>query len=109
MKTGDVVVFVFAHRRPDVLELETFELGELLMLAGDHEAATAKFRQVIELDPDQAAAHFALAEVLLQTKRPELALESLAVGADLEPDFAMLNLKFGEAYLAYKGRVRRWL
>lgn len=76
-----------------------FELGELHLEAGAIGPAVAKFRQIIELEPDHIPAHLASAEILLRNERPELALESLRSVEALDEECPGLELRIGEAYL----------
>lgn len=77
-----------------------FELAELTLASGKLSAAAAKFEQIIELDPDHAAAHFALGTVLLQLGQPRAALEALESAATVaEPGDTLhgLDARAGEA------------
>lgn len=49
--------------------------------AGDHQRAANEFRRVIELDPENADAHFNLAEALLSLDEPGEAIEHLQAAA----------------------------
>ena len=84
------------------------QLAELALEAGELETASAKFRQIIELEPDHAAAHVGLGKVLLRLERPEEALQAFHEGARQAPEEqdelevpiaeALLHLRrFGEA------------
>ncbi len=79
-----------------------FELAELTLASGKWPAAAAKFEQIIELDPEHAAAHFALGSVLLQLGQPHAALAALeAAAAVAEPEESLhgLDARAGEALL----------
>lgn len=77
-----------------------FELAELTLASGKLQAAAAKFEQIVELDPDHAAAHFALGSILLQLGQPHAALDALeSAAAAAEPGDTLngLEARAGEA------------
>lgn len=77
-----------------------FELAELTLASGKLASAAAKFEQIIELDPDHAAAYFALGTVRLQLDQPQAALEALeSASAAAEPGETLngLEARAGEA------------
>ena len=76
------------------------EMGELAVEAGDLSAAAARFRQVLELEPDHQAASWALADVLLRNGDAKAALNLLLVLAETAPASAQLDERLGAAYLA---------
>lgn len=79
-----------------------FEIAELTLASGRLAAAAAKFEQITELDPDHAAAFFALGSVLLQMGQAQPALDALeSAAAVAQPGETMhgLNARVGEALL----------
>jgi len=61
-------------------------LANMALRSGSVEAAESRLRRAVELDPDSAAAHFALGVVLERQERSEEALEELILAVDLDPD-----------------------
>ncbi len=83
------------------------EFAELLLAAGDVATAAAKYLQVLELEPDHAAAQFALGRVWLQTGQSAQALtcfDALRTDELDDKELAELERCRGEALLQL-GRV----
>ena len=77
-----------------------YELADLTLEAGEVASATAKYAQIVELDPDHIKARFALGKIWLSKGQPAQALECFdAIGAihDDDPDLAQFDLRAGEA------------
>ena len=70
--------------RPEA-PLLTFQRGLIQVRAGEHEAAVADFRRVLELDPDQHRARYALARALMavgQEEEGRAQMEQFAAGEE---------------------------
>jgi len=78
-----------------------FEYGQLLVESGDVGTGAAKFAQIIELDPENIDAQFALGSIWLGLRQPERALacfEAIRV-IDDDPDVPAFHLLLGEALM----------
>lgn len=79
-----------------------FELAELTLESGELASATARFIQILELDPDHLRSHFALGKIWLLRAQPAKALacfEAIKSLAGGDPEIEGLPLKAGEALL----------
>jgi tetratricopeptide (TPR) repeat protein len=92
--------YYLAENRQDPGNVDLlFDMADLELEAGNPEKAAAKLRQIVELDPEYAQAHYALGEVLLDMGEPREALDALRLAAALDPDHANLHLRIGQALL----------
>jgi tetratricopeptide (TPR) repeat protein len=76
-----------------------FELAELTLQAGDVAMATARFAQIVELEPEHAPAHFALGEICLARGQLDQALQCFERAEAIEspaPDLPGLDARVGE-------------
>ncbi|HEX6199632.1 MAG TPA: tetratricopeptide repeat protein, partial [Thermoanaerobaculia bacterium] len=71
------------------------DLGNLLLLAGQPEAAEAAYRRALELAPDMTSARYNLALLLIQTDRPKAAQEELERVVKAEPENAWAHYQMG--------------
>ena len=72
--------------RPDALLIrQVHVLAEALRRQQRHREAIERYRDVLEIDPEHAAAHAGIGFALLELKRYEEAAESLARSVSLEP------------------------
>jgi tetratricopeptide (TPR) repeat protein len=104
--------YYLAELREDPGDVDLLlELGRLEAEAGNFAQAVGKLTQVIDLEPDNAAAHVGIGEILLRSGHPQQALESLRRGLSIDPEFPGLDLRLGEAYLllARYAESRRYL
>lgn len=79
-----------------------FEISELMIEAGHISGAAAKLGQILDLDPSDGRARFALGEIWLLRKRPKRALECFqaAQAVVTEPiTIPGFNRKLGDALL----------
>ena len=79
-----------------------FELSELMLDAGHVASAAAKLGQILELDPSDGQARFALGKIWLRRKRPGQALECFRAVQAVVPDAGRIpgfHRKLGEALL----------
>jgi tetratricopeptide (TPR) repeat protein len=88
-------VLTGSSRAPDV-----FNAGNAAARDGDYATAAAMYRQAVSLDPTLVPAHAALAAVLLLEKDFAGAVETAAVGLELEPTNERLLSLRHEAYRA---------
>lgn len=82
------------------------DLGNLLLLTGDMDAAEAAYRQALDVDPSTTSARYNLALLLAQTERPGLAMEQLEHVIEAQPDNAWAHYQIG-AILDARGAERR--
>ena len=72
--------------RPDALPISAFGLlADALHRQRRHEEAIQTYRDVLKIDPDYVPAHAGIGYALLQLKRYEEAVESLARAISLQP------------------------
>lgn len=71
------------------------DLGNLLLLAGQTEAAEEAYRRALEVAPDMTPARYNLGLLLLQTERPKAALQELRRVVEAEPDNAWAHYQIG--------------
>lgn len=71
------------------------DLGNLLLLAGDTEAAEEAYRHALETAPDMTSARYNLGLLLLQTERYGAALDELRRVVEAEPDNAWAHYQIG--------------
>ncbi len=89
-----------------VLAPDLFNEGNAAARAGDYAAAEAKYRQAVALDASLAAAHTALATVLLIEKRHAEAAQAAEDAVALAPnDQKPLNLRY-KAYQALGDKAK---
>jgi hypothetical protein len=74
------------------------DLGNLLALAQDREAAEAAYREALRLDADYFSALFNLAVLLRTGHRPQEAIQVLDRAVELEPDSAWSYYQRGAAH-----------
>lgn len=74
------------------------DLGNLLVLAGDRQAAEAAFVRSLELAPDKSATHFNLGLLLARTGRRAAALRQFRAVLDLDPGNAWAHYQVGRLY-----------
>lgn len=77
-------------------------LGSVLLQAGDPEAALARLREAVQLDPSFPEAHYNLANVLLQSGQPaaalthyEAALQARTGDAEIRSNYANALMELG--------------
>lgn len=83
-----------AARQPADPQVQN-DLGNLLLLAGETEAAEAAYRRALELAPDMTSARYNLALLLIETERPKAALRQLERVVKDEPDNAWAHYQIG--------------
>src|SRR5690606_16991325 len=71
------------------------DLGNLLLLAGDHAGAEAAYRQAVELAPERAPYHQNLALLLQQIDRPAQAQHHYRRVVELDPTNAWATYQVG--------------
>lgn len=71
------------------------DLGNLLLLAGETEAAEDAYRRALEAAPDMTSARYNLGLLLLQTDRPRAALRALRRVVEDQPDNAWAHYQIG--------------
>ncbi len=71
------------------------DLGNLLLLDGQTEAAEAAYRQAIALDPASATAHFNLGLLLQQTGEESKAAKEYKEALRIEPRYAWAHYQLG--------------
>lgn len=71
------------------------DLGNLLLLAGETEAAEEAYRRALEAAPDMTSARYNLGLLLLQTERPRAALRELRRVIEDQPDNAWARYQIG--------------
>ena len=79
-----------------------YELAELTLESGELAAATARFTQILELDPDHLESHLALGDIWLRRGRPAQALacfEAIEIAAQGRPYLPEFDQKIGQALL----------
>lgn len=79
------------------------DLGNLLELSGDHEAAEVAYQKAIELDSTSTAAHFNLALLYQQQKKDRKAAKVLEELLEIDPNHAWAHYQLGVVY-ERKGR-----
>lgn len=72
--------------------------------SGDYDAAIEKYQQVVELDPDFALVHQALAEVYARVEKLDRAIESIDRAIELEPDESLFHTSKSR-FLQRQGKV----
>jgi len=92
-----------AHSGEDVDIL--LDYGELLMEMGQATEAEAKFRRVLELAPETAAAHYCLGELAAGLDHVEAAIRSFRTTLKLDPAYCGAHAKLA-GLLIRKGRVQ---
>jgi Tfp pilus assembly protein PilF len=65
-------------------------LGFAYMQTGRAEDAKRHFQQAIDIDPDNADAHFNLGSILTSEHNPDQASQHYAIAARLDPRYANL-------------------
>lgn len=83
-----------AARQPGDPQVQN-DLGNLLLLAGEVEAAEAAYRRALELAPDMISARYNLALLLIESERPKAALAELRRVVDVEPGNAWAHYQIG--------------
>ena len=78
---------------------QLFQAAQQNLQAGSYAEAEKGFREVLQLNPDSAAAHANLGVVYLRTQRFQDAIESFQQAARLAPKVAGIHLNLGLAYL----------
>lgn len=94
-----------AARQPGDPQVQN-DLGNLLLLARETEAAEAAYRRALELAPDMASARYNLALLLIETDRPKAAQRELGRVIENEPDNAWAHYQMG-VVLDRSGAERR--
>lgn len=80
-------------------------MGAIQLGAGAIGPAEAAFRKAVEVEPKKAAAHLALANFLMISRRPADAEKSLKTAFELEPDNPVVNRGLAAYYLAMGQRA----
>jgi tetratricopeptide (TPR) repeat protein len=75
------------------------DLADLLSEMGETPAAAEKYRQIVELDPENAEAYLALGRIALAQGDPTAALDSLQTAASLDEACPEIHQYLGEAHL----------
>lgn len=83
-----------AARQPADPQVQN-DLGNLLLLAGEPEAAETAYRRALELAPDMTSARYNLALLLIQTDRPRSAQRELERVVEAEPENAWAHYQMG--------------
>jgi len=83
-----------AARQPGDPQVQN-DLGNLLLLAGEPEAAEEAYRRALELAPDMTSARYNLALLLIESDRPKAALAELKQVVEDEPDNAWAHYQIG--------------
>lgn len=92
--------FYLAELRLDPGDVDLLgEMGEMFLETGQIGAAGDKFRQMVELEPDNAAGHALSARVALIQDRWEQAIESLETVLSLDSNWEDIHGLYGEALL----------
>lgn len=74
------------------------DLGNLLMLSGDLEAAESAYRRALEIEPGKASARYNLALLLQQLDRRKEAFKQLRLLVSEHPDYAWGWYQIGSLY-----------
>ncbi len=74
------------------------DLGNLLMLAGDLQAAESAYRRALEIEPGKASARYNLALLLQQLDRRKEAFKQLRLLVTEHPDYAWGWYQIGSLY-----------
>lgn len=86
-KTKEAIkIFEEILRRDPKYEAAYNDLGTIYFFAEDYVLAEKKFRQVIEINPDDAWYYFALGEVLDALKRYEEAIHYYEIAVSIDPN-----------------------
>ena len=72
----------------------------------EYKKAVIEFKNVIQIDPKDASAHYELGEVYLKLKKGSEAFRSFQKTTEIDPDHLDAQLKLGNIYLLTK-RERR--
>ena len=92
--------FYLAELRQDPGDVDLLgEIGEMLLEASQISAAGEKFRQMIELEPENPAGHALAARVALIQGRWDQAIESLETVLNLDSNWEDVHGLYGEALL----------
>jgi hypothetical protein len=83
-----------AAQRPDDAQVRN-DLGNLLLLVGEDEAAEEAYRRALEVAPEMVSARYNLALLLLQTERPRQAQAELDRVLEAEPAHAWAHYQMG--------------
>ena len=83
----------------EVSSVQIWERAKSFLDNGNYEQAAIGLARVIELTPDNAAAHLQLAVALGQLGRPEQALQHLEHSVRLQPESADARRRLGGLYL----------
>jgi len=86
-----------------------FDLADLTLQSGQVESAMVRLEQILELDPDHAAARYALGRLLLSQRQYEKAAACFEIASklpaeDSDADLSGLDARWGEALLLL-GRI----
>ena len=82
-----------------------YALATTYMLLRRYQAAAVEFRKLTELDPNSAPALNDLANILVESHRPEGAMASLRKAADVAPRNASLHANIGMALALTSGHL----
>ena len=83
-----------------------FEAGDAALRAGKLEEAERDFRQVLEINPEVAAAYVNLGVIYMRRKQWPQALEMLHKAEKLAPDMAGIRLNIGLTYFRQNDFVK---
>lgn len=82
---------------PVQLDLQV-NVANALLLAGRSEEAAAKAREVLQLDPGSAAAHYILGCAYLRLSQFEQAVQELQVCKEIDPKVNAVSFQLGRAF-----------
>jgi folate-binding protein YgfZ len=88
------------RRRHESEEREAAESRRATTAAEDRARRAEMFRQVLEIDADDALGNFGLGELLIEEGRPAEAVEHLQRALDADPRYSAAFLALGRAYEA---------
>jgi len=85
--------------QPAAPTLSAFEVGLQRVRDGDYAGAVTSFREAVESDPEDAAAHYRLGEALLKTDDVAGAEPELKQALSMDPTLVGLNFDMGMLYI----------
>ncbi len=98
-RTNQALALLDAHEeRNEITSKSTFLRGLATLQSGQAEQAQKLFKQAIELDPENAAPYFSLAEIATQQKRFDDAISHIHSYLSLEPQNLRALMTLGDLH-----------